>query len=335
MDSDYASLATAKPTVAIPATTLMAIGTCLGVGANVSVKWFHVSLLVLVQARYVLQWLVSLSALLVRHFVCRAPLRLFGPAGQRRWLLLRGVIYYVLVWSWFGALRLVPVGDATVIKKLEVFILGIAAKFLFGDTLTARWWGSCIVSLFGAVLVLRPPVIFGSGVARHADESEAFAMLGACLNILAAGAGAMISILIKFAPDAHFLEVQHVADLMTGVILSPPLLATFGSFAPLLTLRVERAALVSAFFGFSALCLFTLSYQRGAASRVAVINFVDVPLAYMAQVLLFGTPVRWTAIVGSACIIVSVLVVAMEPRSCSAAKSAGVRQGSLGAAQDA
>merc|ERR1712066_898872 len=101
-------------------------------------------------------------------------------------------------------------------------------------------------------------------------------LLGTCLNLLAAFVGAVITILVKFAPDAHFLEIQHTADFFAGLVFSPPLLAVAGTPAELFTLRVASAGSVMAILGISALCLFTHSYQRGDVARVSVVNYVEV-----------------------------------------------------------
>lgn len=195
--------------------------------------------------------------------------------------------------------------------KIETFITGFAGWWVFAEKLSARWLVCCVASLVGVVLVIRPPALFEGGAPDTATDATSEA-IGRCLNVLAALAGSIISISVKLAPDAHFLEVQHVADLALGLVLGPVLLIATGSPSELASMDVAVAACVSAFFGCAALCMFTLSFQKGAAGRVAVLNYVEVPIAYAAQVFLFGEALQWTAIVGSGLIIASSLAAALE-----------------------
>lgn len=294
----------------ISAEWIMAFASVMATGANVSVKFFTVPLVEMAQSRYIVQWMFSFSALVARSYISSTPLRLFGPAGpQRRWLVVRALAYFAFVWCWWSALRLVPLGDASVVMKLAAFMIGFADWVAFGTKLTAHWLASCAVALVGVVLVVRPPILFGADAPEQAAD-VASRSLGFVLNVLAAAAGALMSISVKFAPDAHFMEVQHVADLLFAFVLCPPLVLGLGSPAELASPAVAQAGCVTACFGFGALCLFTLSFQRGSAGRVALVNYIEVPIAYAAQVFLFGTEMHWTAVLGSALIIGSAVAAA-------------------------
>lgn len=299
-----------------PAELIMVVGAVLMTCTNVSVKSLQVPLIELVQGRYLAQWSLTCSALALRSYLSGVPFRPFGPPGQRRWLLLRSATYFAFIFMWWGTLRLVPVGDAVVIVQFQVFMVGFLSRAFFGKQLSARWWIGCVVALVGVVLVIRPPFLFG-GVPTDADIRAGSMSIGTCLNLLAAVFGALTNVLVKFAPDAHFLEVQHCTDFMCGVVLCPPLLLAFGTPSVLALPSVQEAVLVVAAFGVSGLCLIILSYQIGDPGRIAVVGYLEVPCAYAAQVVLFGNAVEWSAIIGSLLIIAAAFSVATEKAEAS------------------
>ena len=118
--------------------------------------------------------------------------------------------------------------------------------------------------------------------------------------------------MVKLAPDAHFLEVQHCTDFVCGIALCPPLLFAFGTPSLLANLTVQESALLVAVFGVSAICLMILSYQLGNPGRIAVVGYLEVPCSYVAQIFVFGTAVEWSAIIGSLLIVAAAFSVARE-----------------------
>lgn len=169
----------------------------------------------------------------------------------------------------------------------------------------------CCGFFFGVVLVVRPPFLFG-GIPANSDVGAGSVSLGTCLNILAAAFGALTNVLVKFAPEAHFLEVQHCTDFMCGVVLCPPLLLAFGTPSVLANLAVQESILIVAAFGVGGLCLVILGYQLGNPGRIAVVSYLEVPCAYVAQVVLFGNAVEWPAILGSFLIVAAAFAVVTE-----------------------
>lgn len=311
ISNEKTDVAVARRIVFPPAELIMAMGSVLMTCTNVSVKSLQVPLIELAQGRYLAQWFLTCSALALRSYLSGEPFRPFGPPGQRRWLLLRSAVYFTFILLWWATLRLVPVGDAVVIVQFQVFIVGLLSRGLFGKKLSARWWIGCVVAFFGVVLVVRPPFLFG-GIPANSNVGAGSVSLGTCLNILAAAFGALTNVLVKFAPEAHFLEVQHCTDFMCGVVLCPPLLLAFGTPSVLANLAVQESILIVAAFGVGGLCLVILGYQLGNPGRIAVVSYLEVPCAYVAQVVLFGNAVEWPAILGSFLIVAAAFAVVTE-----------------------
>jgi drug/metabolite transporter (DMT)-like permease len=90
-----------------------------------------------------LPWLlgVGLVALKTRHFGI---------------YVVRGSLSAVSTVSWFMALALIPVADATAISFTTPIFASIAAAITLGETMHLRRWAAVIVSFIGVAIILRP-----------------------------------------------------------------------------------------------------------------------------------------------------------------------------------
>merc|ERR1711971_522794 len=155
---------------------------------------------------------------------------------------LRGALYYAFIWIWWETLRLVPLGNAVTVVKLECFVIGLLSSLCFGEQLSRRWWLCAFTALFGVVLVAQPPVIFG-------QDSSGISVSGMCLNVLACCAASAVQLVIKMAPGAHFLEVQHTTDFISGVVCTVPVMLYFGDPSEFMKTEVQEAVLSVAVIG--------------------------------------------------------------------------------------
>ena len=66
--------------------------------------------------------------------------------------------------------------------------------------------------------------------------------------------------------------------------------------------------LLTAVIGFVGLGLQTYGYQREKASRASVMNFIEIPFAYLLQDLMFHRRPNWRGIIGIVLVMVSGLL---------------------------
>ncbi|MEM9146222.1 MAG: DMT family transporter [Pseudomonadota bacterium] len=89
---------------------------------------------------------------------------------------------FVAMTTWFAALSLVPVGEATAIAFLMPLFATMGAAAFLREQVGWRRWGAVLVGLFGALVILRPGVIETSPGTTLAIIS-AIAMAGSSLFI--------------------------------------------------------------------------------------------------------------------------------------------------------
>lgn len=285
---------------------MMLLGAVLVTASNSVVASLVVCKPVLLQGRYLVQWFLGIGGLLVRSKVLDMEFHPFGPRGVRHLLVIRGFVYYAFIWLWVLTLHMVPVGDAVAVVKFEVFVTGLASYFVCGEKLTTRWFLCCCVSIVGVMLIARPPMIFGG-----TDDSTA---LGRLLNVLTPLVGGILPVFIKLAKGAYFLEVTSACDFVCAVVMSPLVVYFTGTWRLLLDVSMIGSFCTVAFLGLSALSCITLAYQRGNAGSVALVGYLEVPMAYAMQVIAFGKKIEPLAALGAFVVVAASMTTTWDKR---------------------
>ncbi|PIW28025.1 MAG: RNA polymerase subunit sigma-54 [Rhodospirillales bacterium CG15_BIG_FIL_POST_REV_8_21_14_020_66_15] len=70
--------------------------------------------------------------------------------------LVRGIVGLGAMLTWFYALSLVPVGDATALSFTVVLFTSLGAVFMLKEKMGIRRWGALIVGFAGTAVILRP-----------------------------------------------------------------------------------------------------------------------------------------------------------------------------------
>ncbi len=70
--------------------------------------------------------------------------------------LARGVVGLGAMLTWFYALSVVPVGDATALSFTAVLFASLGAVFILGEAMGPRRWGALLVGFVGTAIILRP-----------------------------------------------------------------------------------------------------------------------------------------------------------------------------------
>mgnify|MGYP003651903626 FL=1 len=121
--------------------------------------------------------------------------------------LVRAVIGLGAMLSWFYALSLVPVGDATALSFTVVLYTSLGAVFLFGEKMGLRRWMALAVGFVGTAIILRPGF----------QEISPGYMWALGSTVLWAGALLMVKILVRY--DSPVTIVFYSSVYFTPVTL--------------------------------------------------------------------------------------------------------------------
>ena len=189
----------------------------------------------------------------------------------------RTVLQVAGIWLMTTGLTYLPLADTIAIAFVMPFLLLLMGHFILKEVVGPRRLAACAVGFGGTLLVMQPsfaevgwPVLYPLGVAfvfaafmlvtrRIAREADPIAMQGASGVMAVAGLGAAFLIL----PDAGLLATAPVAGHL-------PLLLTMG------------------LLGTGAHLMMMWSLRHAPASTLAPMQYLEIPVAAVFGLLIFG-----------------------------------------------
>jgi drug/metabolite transporter (DMT)-like permease len=251
----------------------------------------------------IVKWLAQTwpvgQIVLLRSLACLVLLALLRRPGEPLWP--RGLLHPVLLGrsafeigvtaAFFGALALMPLGDAVAILFTAPILLTALAGPLLGERVGWRRWTAVLVGFSGVLVVIRP----GGGYGPEA-----------LLPLLAAVCIAGRDVLVRRLPTG--LDNRAVVIATTLALLAYGALASLFAWEP-----ITRELLLGAAAGAVTVTLAFLAYVE--ATRTAEVSYLQpfkygaIPLSYLWGFLVFGDLPDALAALGVAAIVGSGLFI--------------------------
>ncbi|MCW2310242.1 DMT family transporter [Rhodobium gokarnense] len=212
----------------------------------------------------------------------------------------RAAVGLIAMASWFGALTMMPLPDATAISySAPLYSVAFAALFL-GETVRAYRWGAVFVGFVGMLVIMSPHL--GLGSVAETPEARTGALL--CLVAAVGMAGAMT--LVRKMTETEKTASIVLFFALVGSALS---LATlpFGWVwpSPYDAFLLVMTGLVGGFGQF----LLTQSYRYADASTIAPFDYIQLIWAMMVGWAVFGEVPTLAFYIGGAIVAASGLFV--------------------------
>ncbi|KIO07884.1 hypothetical protein M404DRAFT_940807 [Pisolithus tinctorius Marx 270] len=266
----------------------------------------------------------ALELILVRMvitFICceiymiaaKVPDPFLGPKDVRSLLICRGVAGFFALFGTYYALQYLSLGDVTALAFTGPIFTGIAGRLFLGETYSKREAVASFFSLFGVVLIVRPPFLFestrnpdleepaGAGIRLRATAYDIITFVSPCkITIRAIGtrAHAMHSM--------TYFSLWCVIVSTIGLFLSgePIVYPTQWQWGILL--------LLIGVFGFTAQMCLTMGLQRETAARGAIGVYVQVIFANVLEVIFFKTVPSLLSLFGTGIIMACAIYVVVS-----------------------
>lgn len=120
--------------------------------------------------------------------------KIFGDNNRVQSILfLRSIAGFIGIAFAFLALELIPMGDSTVLMMLSPLIAAILGFFILGEPWHLAEFCATVVSLVGAVLVIKPPFLFG----MNDSNSSGYFFLGVFFALIAAVSAGFAYIFVR------------------------------------------------------------------------------------------------------------------------------------------
>lgn len=243
-------------------------------------------------------WRAVLASLaLCGVLAARAPRLLRLPAGEIPFFAAYGLVVAANYTCYFLALQRVPVAVAITLLYTYPAFTTLAARGLFGESLTPRKILAVILTFVGVTLVAGA----AGGPWMHVDTAGALFGLGAGLTMAAygllgkratVGLSPWTTALYSFAFAAAWFAVARPMDLLAALAYSPI------AWAGLAYLALSPTLLA---YG-----LFLWAIQRIEVSRASVWTTLEPPVAAILALVLIGETIEMAQTLGIALVVLGV-----------------------------
>lgn len=222
-----------------------------------------------------------------------------GPSGfafpKPRWQVLRGFCVAMSAMSFFSAVHLMPIGEATAISFTSPMITALLAAVLLNEPLRRETWIASIVAFGGVLLILRP----NFGLLGLAALLPMVSATGMALLIIAnrkvAGMGSALSMQFNVALiGSLFLCIATLSGHFSGV-------AFFAVQVPAMSV-IAKCALI-AVSASTAHALIYMATTRAGAATIAPMTYVQLLMAGVLGWVLFGERPDGVAAAGAVIIV--------------------------------
>lgn len=227
-------------------------------------------------------------------------------------LVLRAIAGFGSTGCTFLALEMIPLGDGTVLSMMSPLVAAIGCYLVLGEPWRLTEFIATIVALFGALLVAKPPLIFGSDDSETQDsQSSRYFYLGVFVALAASFCGGMAYTCIRLLgttakmPWANVLFAQGLGQL----ILGPPVAIILGQrFLQWFTWT--QIGLISGAGLMGAICQvgMTIGMQREKGATVTAMRMSDVVFSFLWQSLFTKESVSLLSVFGAFIITASILM---------------------------
>lgn len=215
------------------------------------------------------------------------------PKPRLQWL--RGLGMTIATTSFFSALFVLPLAEATAIFFVSPMITALAATFLLGEPARRSTWLASFAAFAGVMIVLRPNFAeFGWQAVLPLIAACGFSMM-VIGNRLVAGSGSGLQMQFFLAATGGLLLTVETLVAGTfglgGMVLGwPPLVV------------ILRCALVTMTATTGHWLIYTATTRVGAAT-IAPMTYLQLLVSVLLGWLMFGERPDWMAALGTAIII--------------------------------
>lgn len=250
-------------------------------------------------------------------FVAKIPYPFLGPKEVRLLLACRGVTGFFAVFGIYYALQYLPLGDVTVLTFVGPIFTGIVGRLFLRETYSKREAFASLCSLFGVVLIARPPFLFENARDLDLEGSAVDASAGDRLRatlVLVMGVliytFAMIAIR-AIGTRAHAMHSMAYFSLWCAIV---SMIGLFISGEPIVyptPWQWDVLLLLIGVLSFIAQMCLTMGLQRETAARGTIGVYVQVIFADVLEVLFFKTMPSFLSFLGTGIIMTCAIYIVL------------------------
>ena len=245
-----------------------------------------------------------------------SPSALFGGSTYIRIiLLLRSVMGYLGVVTFFASVQLIPVGDAMVLSMLSPFVASALSVLILKEP----WYFHevfCIVMSFGgAIFVVKPPFLFGSS--SSVDSSNHW--IGVSYSILSAFSAGCAYLFVRMlgtSAQLHWSNVCFTHGLFNTLFSIPVSALVFQeNLWSRLTWKHGWLVAMAGLVGGPSQILMTIGMQREKSGAATAMRMSDVFFSFIWQAVFTTDAVSGYSVIGAMLVLCSIVIILVFKKS--------------------
>lgn len=270
------------------------------------------------EVRFFISWLMSVAFML--RYQKESGLSWFGPAKIRCSLILRGFLICGFVTLWWAALPMAPLGDCIAVVYCGPLLTVVLSRFMFGEKVLPVFPIQAFLAMAGMCFIIQPPMLLSAlGMVPASDSGGGHYFLVIAAMIVSA----LIPLATYSTKEANWIEVEHVTNFLAVFVLNPLVFCfqnaaageTFLELPPIGAWEVGLIVM-AALGSFAGVAMQTRGFQMADPGRASMFTYLEIPFAYLIQVLATNNAVSQSSIIGAFLVLLSCLLgVVAELRS--------------------
>jgi drug/metabolite transporter (DMT)-like permease len=242
--------------------------------------------------------------------------KLFGSTPYVRFILfMRCFVGYMGIMFGFSAIQIIPMGDGTVLSMLSPVVAAIVGYFILGEPWRVPEMLATAVALLGAVLVIKPPFIFGEAAQHVNNNNSSLYGIGVLYALLSSLAAGFANVFVRMLGTSAKLPWANVtfSHALAQMFLSLPAAWLFGeALLEPLTRRQVLYVLAAGLIGAPSQILLTIGLQREKSAVATAMRTSDVLFGYLWQLLFTQDAVSAMSLGGSALITLAIVMIVLS-----------------------
>eukprot|EP01084_Bolivina_argentea_P290325 498662_1 len=252
----------------------------------------------------------------------------YGEKEYRVSVWCRGFFYWCDVYFYWKGITLVPIGVAETIYFLCPILIAFGAKIFLDEKFSTLFPLVFIFTILGLVIVSQPTWLMNI-IGKTTNDSglytaRSISIYGVILLIMGCVSWAIMSLMVRQAQKAHWLQLEIVSSLQAFLVWTPILVFIdfiIGNYVDfslgnggIWTLSFDTALMIIAIgilTGSGLMCTI-LGYQYGEATKVSWLEYTFLPFGYFYQWVLFNKPPNIFEITGTCLVMVTCVLSVIE-----------------------
>jgi len=218
--------------------------------------------------------------------------------------------------TFFASVQLIPIGDAMVLSMLSPFVASTLSVLILKEP----WYLHEIICIFmsfgGAILVVKPPFLFGSSV----DSSDHW--MGVSYSLLSAFSAGCAYVFVRIlgtSAQLHWSNVCFTHGLLNTVFSIPVSPFIFQeNLLSRLTWKHGLLISLAGLVGGPSQILMTIGMQREKSGAATAVRMSDVFFSFIWQAIFTTDIVSWLSVAGAVLVLCSIIIILICKKNAAA-----------------